>query len=82
MIYDEKTVELVMQLTDVENKLQKNYEKFLMQLEEIEQALDDEPGDTITLSKDIVRKAIRQDIAFAALLQQDYDRVKEYFALV
>lgn len=69
MIYDEKTAELVMQLTDVENKLQESYDKFIIQLEELEIALDNEPGDTITLSKDIVRKAIRQDIAFAALLQ-------------
>lgn len=81
MIYDEKTAELVMQLTDVENKLQESYDKFIIQLEELEIALDNEPGDTITLSKDIVRKAIRQDIAFAALLQQDYERVKEYFML-
>lgn len=81
MIYDEKTAELVMQLTDVENKLQESYDKFIIQLEELEIALDNEPGDTITLSKDIIRKAIRQDIAFAALLQQDYERVKEYFML-
>ena len=81
MIYDEKTAELVMQLTDVENKLQESYDKFIIQLEELEIALDNEPGDTITLSKDIVRKAIRQDIAFSALLQQDYERVKEYFML-
>ena len=81
MIYDERTAELVMQLTDVENKLQESYDKFIIQLEELEMALDNEPGDTITLSKDIVRKAVRQDIAFAALLQQDYERVKEYFML-
>lgn len=76
--YDENVANTIMQITDLEEAMQQMQEVYLLQLEALETALDEEPGDTITFSKETVRKLIHQNVAFAASAQRDMERVKEY----
>jgi hypothetical protein len=78
IIYDENVATKIKQITEIEEAMQQMQEIYLSQLDMLEAALDEEPGDTITLPKETVRKLIHQTIAFAASAQGDMDRVKEY----
>ena len=79
IIYDENVATTIRQITEIEEAMQQMQEIYLSQLDILEAALDEEPGNTITLPKETVRKLIHQTIAFAASAQGDMDRVKEYF---
>ena len=78
LYYDENVATTIRQITEIEEAMQQMSEIYLSQLDMLEMALDEEPGDTITLPKETVRKLIRQTVAFAASAQGDMDRVKEY----